>query len=140
MGLNRMMIKSPTKKKSVFTMTMGNSGIQYGYSRYYTSIGEVEGEVMHDGKAVTLKMLCYYSGYLDFAFNVAGVTSGMCNITVEITEVDTGRVGRYAFGNMSYESRIQAFYLSPNNIPSDVSRFFVAGNVGKKYAVELIFN
>ena len=140
MGLNRMMIKSSAKKKSVFTMTMGNSSIQYGYSRYYATIGEVEGEVMHDGKAVTLKMLCYYSGYLDFAFNIDGVTSGTYNITIEITEVDTGRVGRYAFGNMSYESRIPGFYLSPNNIPSDVSRFFVAGNVGKKYAVELIFN
>lgn len=140
MGLNRMMFKLPAKKKNVFTMTMGNSSIQYGYSRYYATIGEVEGEVYHDGKEVTLKMLCYYSGYLDLAFNVDGVTSGTYNITIEITEVDTGRVGRYAFGNMSYESRIPGFYLSPNNIPSDVSRFFIAANVGRKYTVELIFN
>lgn len=140
MGLNRMMIKSQAKGKDAFTITMGNSGIQYGYSRYYATIGEVEGEVMHNGKAVTLKMLCYYSGYLDFAFNVDGVTTGKYNVTIEITEVDTGRAGRYAFGDMPYESRIPGFYLSPDNIPTDVSRFFVAANVDKKYTVKLIFN
>ena len=140
MGLNRMMIKSPAKKKNAFIITMGNSSIQYGYSRYYATIGEVEGEVMHDGKAVTLKMLCYYSGYLDFAFNVDGVTAGKYNVTIEITEVDTGRTGQYAFGDMPYTDRIPGFYLGPHNIPVDVSRFFVAANVGKKYIVELIFN
>lgn len=139
MGLNRMMIKSPAKQKNVFTMTMGSNGYQYGYSRYYENYGEVEGEVMHDGKAVTLVMLCYYSGYLDFAFKIDGITSGSYNVTVNITEVDTGRTGTITF-DVPYANQIPGFYVSPDKIPSDLSRFFIKGNIGKKYAIELIFN
>lgn len=139
MGLNRMMFKLPAKKKNVFTMTMGNSSIQYGYSRYYATIGEVEGEVYHDGKAVTLKMLCYYSGYLDFAFNIDSITSGSYNVTVNVTEIDTGRTGTITL-DVPYVSYIPGFYVSPNKVPSDLSRFFTAANVGKKFKVEIIFN
>ena len=95
-------------KQNTLVMTMGSSGYQYGYSRYYANYGEIEGELTHDGKAVTLVMLCYYSGYLDLAFNVDGVTSGSYNVTV--------------------------------NVPSDLSRFFTAANVGKKYKIEIVFN
>lgn len=140
MGLNRMMIKSPAKKKSVFTMTMGNSGIQYGYSRYYATIGEVEGEVMHDGKAVTLKMLCYYSGYLDFAFNVDGVTSGSRNISLNITPMETGVTVPLAVGKISYQSAATGFYTYVQRVPSSISSMFTAANVGKKFKVEIIFN
>lgn len=126
-------------KQNTLVMTMGSSGYQYGFSRYYANYGEIDGELKHDGKAVTLVMLCYYSGYLDLAFNVDGVTSGSYNLTVNVTEIDTGRTGTITL-DVPYASHVPGFYISPNNIPSDVSRFFVANKVGKKYTVELIFN
>lgn len=126
-------------KQNTFVMTMGSSGYQYDYSRYYANYGEIEGALTHDGKAVTLIMLCYYSGYLDLAFNVDGVTSGSYNVTVNVTEIDTGRTGTITLG-VPYASHVPGFYASPDKVPADVSRFFVAGNVGKKYIVELIFN
>ena len=126
-------------KQNTFVMTMGSSGYQYGYSRYYANYGEIEGELTHDGKAVTLVMLCYYSGYLDLAFNVDSVTSGSYNVTVNVTEIDTGRTGTITL-DVPYASHVPGFYASTDKVPADVSRFFVAGNVGKKYIVELIFN
>lgn len=126
-------------KQNTFVMTMGSSGYQYGYSRYYANYGEIEGALTHDGKAVTLVMLCYYSGYLDLAFNVDSVTSGSYNVTVNVTEIDTGRTGTITL-DVPYASHVPGFYASPDKVPADVSRFFVAGNVGKKYIVELIFN
>ena len=126
-------------KQNTFVMTMGSSGYQYGYSRYYANYGEIEGELTHDGKAVTLVMLCYYSGYLDLAFNVDSVTSGSYNVTVNVTEIDTGRTGTITL-DVPYARHVPGFYASPDKVPADVSRFFVAGNVGKKYIVELIFN
>lgn len=126
-------------KQNTFVMTMGSSGYQHGYSRYYANYGEIEGELTHDGKAVTIVMLCYYSGYLDLAFNVDSVTSGSYNVTVNVTEIDTGRTGTITL-DVPYASHVPGFYASPDKVPADVSRFFVAGNVGKKYIVELIFN
>ena len=58
MGLNRLFMRAAAKNAAL-TMTMGSSGYQYGYSRYYANYGEIEGELTHDGKAVTLVMLCY---------------------------------------------------------------------------------
>lgn len=138
MGLSRLFMRADSKQNTV-TMTMGSSGYQYGYSRYYANYGEIEGEMTHDGKAVTLVMLCYYSGYLDFAFNIDGITSGSYNVTVNVTELDTGRTGTITL-DVPYASHVPGFYVSPDKVPSDVSRFFVAANVGKKYTVELIFN
>lgn len=141
MGLNRLVIRTSTKKIAALTltMTMGSSGYQYGYSRYYSNFGEIEGEVSLDGKAVTLVMLCYYSGYLDFAFNIDGITSGSYNVTVNVTEIDTGRTGTITL-DVPYVSYIPGFYVSPNKVPSDLSRFFTAANVGKKFKVEIVFN
>ena len=86
MGLNRLLLSKTTAAgDNVFIMTMGQQGYQYGYSRYNASFGEVEGNVQHEGKAVTLIMLCHYSSFLDFAFNVEGVTSGRYNVTIKIT-------------------------------------------------------
>lgn len=138
MGLNRLFMRAAAKNAAL-TMTMGSSGYQYGYSRYYANYGEIEGELTHDGKAVTLVMLCYYSGYLDLAFNIDGITSGSYNVTVNVTELDTGRTGTITL-DAPYASYIPGFYVSPDKVPSDLSRFFVAANVGKKYTVELIFN
>nr|DAE84408.1 MAG TPA: hypothetical protein [Bacteriophage sp.] len=85
MGLNRLMIGKKSSSSggggttgdNAFVMTMGQAGVQYGYSRYNNATyGEVEGNVKHDGKAVTLVMVSYYGGWLDFAFNVEGVTGG----------------------------------------------------------------
>jgi hypothetical protein len=126
-------------KNAALAMTMGSSGYQYGYSRYYANYGEIEGELTYDGKAVTLVVLCYYSGYLDLAFNIDGITSGSYNVTVNMTEIDTGRTGTITL-DVPYASHIPGFYVSHDKVPTDLSRFFVAGNVGKKYAVELIFN
>ena len=86
MGLNRILMKangSTIEGDGEFIMTMGQQGYQYGFSRYNATFGEVEGNVQHDGKAVTLVMLCYYSSFLDFAFNVEGVTSGRYNVTIK---------------------------------------------------------
>ena len=138
MGLSRLFIRADSKQNTL-VMTMGSNGYQYGYSRYYANHGEIEGELTHDGKAVTLVMLCYYSGYLDLAFNVDGVTSGSYNVSVNVTEIDTGRTGTITL-DVPYASHVHGFYVSPDKVPSDLSRFFVAANVGKKYIVELIFN
>ena len=92
MGLNRILMKangSSIEGDGEFIMTMGQQGAQYGYSRYNATYGEVEGNVKHDGKAVTLVMLSYYGGWLDFAFNVEGVTGGKYNVTVKVTSTET---------------------------------------------------
>nr|DAY48028.1 MAG TPA: hypothetical protein [Caudoviricetes sp.] len=140
MSINRILMKPQgSDVGNALIMTMGQAGYQYGYSRYNATIGEVEGNVQHEGKAVTLVMLCYYSGYLDFAFNIDGVTSGSYNVTVNVTEIDTGRTGTITL-DVPYVSYLPGFYVSPNKVPSDLSRFFTAANVGKKYKIEIVFN
>lgn len=147
MGLNRMMF---AKKKSAgsggatgdntFVITMGQQGSQYGYSRYNATIGEVEGEVYHDGKAVTLVMICYYGGWLDVAFKVDGVTSGSYNINLNITPLETGVTVNLAVGKISYQGYATGFYTYVQRVPSNVSSMFSAANVGKKYKIEIVFN
>ena len=146
MGLNRLMLAKKTTASggstadNTFTVTIGQQGYQYGFSRYNATIGEVEGNVQHDGKAVTLVMLCYYSGYLDFAFNIEGVTSGILNVTVKLTFMDTGTSGTIEFPKIEYQSYIPGFYAFTQSLTSDVTRMFSKANVGKKIKVEIIFN
>ena len=146
MGLNRMMLISKhttgggTTGDNAFVVTMGQQGQQYGFSRYNATIGEVEGNVQHDGKAVTLVMLCYYSGFLDFAFNIEGVTSGKYNVTVRVTSMETNTTVNIEFPNIQYQSYIPGFYEYTNNLTSDAVRMFSKENVGKKFKVEIIFN
>jgi hypothetical protein len=131
MGLNRMMFVKRSASSSgggepgdnMFLMTMGQQGGQYGYSRYNANIGEVEGEVYHDGKAVTLVMTCYYGGWLDVAFKVDGVTSGSYNVDLNITPLETGVTTNVKVGKISY-----------------ISSMFSAANVGKKFKIEIVFN
>lgn len=146
MGLNRMMLISKhttgggTTGDNAFVITMGQQGYQYGFSRYNASFGEVEGNVQHEGKAVTLIMLCYYSSFLDFAFNVEGVTSGRYNVTIKITSMETNTTANIEFPNIQYQSYIPGFYDYTNKLPSEVATMFNNKNVGKKFKVELIFN
>lgn len=147
MGLNRLMMgKKPsssgggTTGDNTFTVTGGQQGYQYGFSRYNATIGEVEGNVQHEGKAVTLVMLCYYSGFLDFAFNIEGVSSGKYNVTVKVTSVDTGTSGTIEFPNIQYQSYIPGFYEYTQSLTSDIIRMFSQANVGKKIKVEIVFN
>lgn len=143
MGLNRILMKangSTIEGDGEFIMTMGQQGYQYGYSRYNATIGEVEGNVQHDGKAVTLAMLCYYSGFLDFAFNVEGVTGGKYNVTVKVTSTETNENARIDFPSIQYQSHVPGFYEYINKLPPEVATMFAAANVGKKYRVEIIFN
>lgn len=146
MGLNRLMLTKKTTASggdtadNTFTVTIGQQGYQYGFSRYNASFGEVEGNVQHEGKAVTLVMLCYYSGYLDFAFNIEGVTSGKLNVTVKLTFMDTGTSGIIEFPKIQYQSYIPGFYEYTNDLPSEVATMFAAANVGKKFKVEIVFN
>lgn len=147
MGLNRLMMgKKPsssgggTTGDNTFTVTVGKQGYQYGFSRYNATIGEVEGNVQHEGKAVTLVMLCYYSGFLDFAFNIEGVSSGKYNVTVKVTSVDTGTSGTIEFPNIQYQSYIPGFYEYTQSLTSDIIRIFSQANVGKKIKVEIVFN
>lgn len=143
MGLNRILMKangSTIEGDGEFIMTMGQQGYQYGYSRYNATFGEVEGNVKHDGKAVTLVMLAYYSGWLDFAFNVEGVTGGKYNVTVKVTSTETNENVRINFSSIQYQSYIPGFYEYTNKLPSEVATMFNGKNVGKKYRVEIIFN
>lgn len=143
MGLNRILMKangSTIKGDGEFIMTMGKQGYQYGYSRYNATFGEVEGNVKHDGKAVTLVMLVYYSGWLDFAFNVEGVTGGKYNVTVKVTSTETNENVRINFSSIQYQSYVPGFYEYTNKLPSEVANMFNGKNVGKKYRVEIIFN
>lgn len=143
MGLNRILMKangSTIEGDGKFIMTMGQQGYQYGFSRYNATIGEIEGNVRHEGKTVTLVMLTYYSGWLDFAFNVEGVTGGKYNVTVKVTSTETNENVRINFSSIQYQSYIPGFYEYTNKLPSEVATMFNGKNVGKKYRVEIIFN
>lgn len=143
MGLNRILMKangSTIEGEGEFIMTMGQQGPQYGYSRYNANFGEIEGELTHDDKAVTLVMLTYYGGWLDFAFNIEGVTVGKYNVTVKVTSIETNENVHIKFPNIQYQSYVPGFYEYTQNLPSAVARMFSSANVGKKFKVELIFN
>ena len=143
MGLNRILMKangSTIEGDGEFIMTMGEQGYQYGFSRYNATIGEIEGNVRHEGKTVTLVMLCYYGGWLDFAFNIEGVTGGKYNVTVKVTSMETNENVRINFPGIQYQSYVPGFYEYTQSLPSDVARMFSSANVGKKFKVELIFN
>ena len=140
MGLNRLILSKKTAGYNVFIMTMGQQYSQSGYSRYNTSFGEVEGNVQHEGKAVTLIMLCLYSSFLDFAFNVEGVTSGSYNVTIKITSMETNTTANIEFPNIPYQSYIPGFYEYTQNLTSDAANMFSKANVGKKFKVEIVFN
>lgn len=143
MGLNRILMKangSTIEGDGEFIMTMGQQSLQYGYSRYNATFGEVEGNVKHDGKAVTLVILSYYGGWLDFAFNVEGVTGGKYNVTVKVTSTETKENVRINFSSIQYQSYIPGFYEYTNDLPSEVATMFAAANVRKKFKVEIVFN
>lgn len=143
MGLNRILMKangSTIDGDVEFIMTMGEQGTQYGYSRYNSNYGEIDGELTHNGKAVTLVMLSYYGGWLDFAFNVEGVTGGKYNVTVKVTSTETNANVRINFSSIQYQSYVPGFYEYTNKLPSEVANMFNGKNVGKKYRVEIIFN
>lgn len=146
MGLNRMMLISKhttgggTTGDNAFVITMGQNGYQYGFSSYNNTFGEVEGNVQHEGKAVTLIMLCLYSSVLDFAFNVEGVTSGSYNVTIKITSMETNTTANIEFPVIKYQSFLPGFYGYTQNLTSDAASMFQKANVGKQFKVELIFN
>lgn len=143
MGLNRILMKdngSTIEGAGEFIMTMGQQGAQYGYSRYNANYGEIEGELKHDGKAVTLVMLSYYGGWLDFAFNVEGITGGKYNVTVKVTSTETNDNVRINFASIQYQSYVPGFYEYSRDLPAEVANMFNGKNVGKKYRVEIIFN
>lgn len=141
MGLNRLLLSKKTAAgDNVFIMTMGQLGYQNGFSRYNASFGEVEGNVQHEGKAVTLIMLCYDGSYIDFSFSIEGVSRGKLNVTVKLTMVDTGTSGTVEFPEAEYQSFIPGFYAYTQSLTSDIIRMFSKANVGKKIKVEIIFN
>ena len=142
MGLNRLLLskKAAAAGDNVFIMTMGQRYNQSGYSRYNASFGEIEGNVQHEGKAVTLIMLCYYSSFLDFAFSIEGVTSGRYNVTIKITSMETNTTANIEFPIIPYQSYIPGFYEYTQNLTSDAENMFSRANVGKKFKVEIVFN
>lgn len=146
MGLNRLMLAKKTTASggdaadNTFTVTIGQQGYQYGFSRYNASFGEVEGNVEHEGKAVTLVMLSYYGSWLDFIFNIEGVTSGKYNVTVKVTSVESNTSVTIEFPNIQYQSYVPGFYEYTNKLPSGVATMFNGKNVGKKFKVEIVFN
>ena len=143
MGLNRIMFVKKSAGSggdNAFVMTMGQQSGQIGYSRDNGDYGEVTGDVMHDGRAVTLVMLSYYGGWLDVAFKVDGVTSGSYNINLNITPIETGVTVNLAVGKISYQGSYVGFYTYVQRVPSNVLSLFATANVGKQFKVELIFN
>ena len=146
MGLNRLMLAKKTTASggstadNTFTVTIGQQGYQYGFSRYNATYGEIEGNVQHEGKAVTLVLLSYYGSWLDFAFNVEGVTGGKYNVTVKVTSVESNTSVTIEFPSIQYQSYVPGFYEYTNDLPSEVATMFTAANVGKKIKVEIIFN
>ena len=142
MSINRILMKPQSSDVgNALIMTMGQQSFQYGYSRYNNaSYGEVEGNVEHEGKAVTLVMLSYYGSWLDFAFNIEGVTSGKYNVTVKVTSVESNTSVTIEFPNIQYQSYVPGFYEYTNKLPSAVATMFNGKNVGKKFKVEIIFN
>lgn len=140
MGLNRLLLAKKNGEDNFFIMTMGQNGYQYGFSSYNNTFGEVEGNVQHEGKSVTLIMLCLYSSFLDFAFNVEGVTSGSYNVTIKITSMETNTTANIEFPVIKYQSFLPGFYEYTQNLTSDAANMFSKANVGKKFKVELIFN
>ena len=141
MSINRILMKPQgSDVGNALIMTMGQAGYQYGYSRYNATIGEVEGNVQHEGKAVTLVMLSYYGSWLDFAFNVEGVTGGKYNVTVKVTSVESNTSVTIEFPSIQYQSYVPGFYEYTNDLPSEVAAMFTAANVGKKFKVEIVFN
>lgn len=94
----------------------------------------------HDGKAVTLVMISYYGGWLDFAFNVEGVTGGKYNVTVKVTSMETNDNVRINFASIQYQSYVPGFYEYSRDLPAEVATMFAAANVGKKFKVEIVFN
>lgn len=142
MSINRILMKPQSSDVgNALIMTMGQQSSQYGYSRYNNaSYGEVEGNVEHEGKAVTLVMISYYGGWLDFAFNVEGVTGGKYNVTVKVTSMETNTTVNIEFPNIQYQSYVPGFYEYTNKLPSGVATMFNGKNVGKKFKVEIVFN
>lgn len=146
MGLNRIMFVKKTAGSggdtgdNAFIMTMGLQSGQIGYSCNNGNYGEVEGNVQHDGRAVTLVILSYYGGWLDVAFKEDGVTSGSRNISLNITPLETGVTVNLTVGKTSYQGSLVGFYTYVQRVPSNVSSMFTAANVGKKYKVEIVFN
>lgn len=142
MSINRILMKPQSSDVgNAFIMTMGQQGSQYGYSRFNNdSYGEVEGNVKHEGKAVTLVMINYSGGWLDFIFNVEGVTSGSYNVTIKITSMETNTTANIEFPNIQYQSYIPGFYEYTQNLTSDAVNMFSKANVGKKFKVEIVFN
>ena len=143
MGLNRILMKangSSIEGEGEFIVTLGKSSYQYGFARYNSTIGEIEGSVKHEGKDVTLMMMLYYSGYFDFAFKIDGIYSGSYNVTLKLTSVDTGTVARMDWAKIPFQSANVGFYGYTQSIPTAIKSIFTAGNVGKKYRVEIIFN
>ena len=142
MSINRILMKLQSSDVgNAFIMTMGQQRPQYGYNRFTgTPYGEVEGNVKHEGKAVTLVMISYSGGWLDFIFNVEGVTSGSYNVTVKVTSMETNTKVNIEFPNIQYQSYIPGFYEYTQNLTSDAANMFSRANVGKKFRVKLIFN
>lgn len=142
MSINRILMKPQSSDVgNALIMTMGQQSSQYGYSRYNNdSYGEVEGNVKHDGKTVTLVMLSYYGGWLDFTFNIEGVTSGKYNVTVKVTSTETNENVRINFSSIQYQSYVPGFYEYTNKLPSGVATMFNGKNVSKKFKVEIVFN
>lgn len=141
MSINRILMKPQSSDVgNAFIMTMGQRYNQFGYSHYNASFGEIEGNVQHDGKVVTLVMLCYDGSYLDFIFNVEGVTSGRYNVTIKITSMETNTTANIEFPNIQYRSYIPGFYEYTQNLTPDAASMFSWANVGKKFKVEIVFN
>lgn len=85
-------------------------------------------------------MLSYYGGWLDFAFNVEGVTGGKYNVTVKLTSMETNENVRINFPSIRYQSYVPGFYEYTNKLPSEFANMFNGKNVGKKYRVGIVFN
>lgn len=111
----------------------------YGFRDFDgASFGAISGTFTYNSKTVTVVMFQYSSGYVDFAMQIDGETSGTYNTTVTLIDTDTGKQGSIYFSYINYQSYNKTFMGSQTLKPGgDLYDFFSDSNVGKKYIIKV---
>lgn len=137
-GVKKYFIRQPNVTPPVY-LTTGHYFNMYGFCDFNgVSFGAISGTFTYKNKTVTVVMFQYSSGYVDFAMQVDGETSGTYNATVTLIDTDTGKQGSMYFNNINYQSYNKAFADSQTLKPgADLYDFFSASNVGKKYVIKV---
>ena len=137
-GVKKYFIRQPNVTPPVY-LTTGHYYNMYGFCDFDgVSFGAISGTFTYNSKTVTVVMFQYSSGYVDFAMQIDGETSGTYNATVTLIDTDTGKQGSVYFSDINYQSYNKAFAGSQTLKPgADLYDFFSGSNVGKKYVIKV---